>query len=87
MSPFRKIVILAVLVLSSLLRPADVSAQVTRVRGRVIDAFTGEGIPFAGVYFKNSTVGVTNLFVSFVRSVFALRLRFLDKPSGRAERR
>ena len=59
MSPFRKIVILAVLVLSSLLRPADVSAQVTRVRGRVIDAFTGEGIPFAGVYFKNSTVGVT----------------------------
>lgn len=36
-----------------------VSAQTTRVKGRVIDASTKEGIPFAGVYFKNSTVGVS----------------------------
>ena len=37
----------------------DASAQATKVRGRVVDAVTGEGIPFAGVYFKNSTVGVS----------------------------
>ena len=37
----------------------DASAQSTKVKGRVVDAVTGEGIPFAGVYFKNSSVGVT----------------------------
>lgn len=35
------------------------NAQATKVKGRVLDASTGEGIPFAGVYFKNSTVGVS----------------------------
>ena len=40
--------------------PAAVaSAQSTKVKGRVTDASTGEGIPFAGVYFKNSTIGVS----------------------------
>lgn len=42
-----------------LLLPLDVFAQATKVRGRVVDASSGEGIPFAGVYFKNSTVGVS----------------------------
>lgn len=37
----------------------DASAQATKVKGRVVDASTGEGIPFAGIYFKNSTVGVS----------------------------
>ena len=37
----------------------DSFAQSTKVKGRVVDASSGEGIPFAGVYFKNSTVGVT----------------------------
>lgn len=35
------------------------SAQTTRVRGRVTDADTGEAIPFAGVFFKGTTVGIT----------------------------
>ncbi len=34
-------------------------AQTTRVRGRVTDAQTGEGVSFAGVYFEGSTVGVS----------------------------
>ncbi|MCI1640040.1 MAG: DUF5686 and carboxypeptidase regulatory-like domain-containing protein [Bacteroidales bacterium] len=34
-------------------------AQTTKVKGRVTDASTGEGIPFANVYFKNTTIGVT----------------------------
>lgn len=34
-------------------------AQSTKVRGRVIDESTGEGIPYAGVFFKGSTVGAT----------------------------
>ena len=33
-------------------------AQTTKVRGRVTDD-TGEGIPFAGVYFKGTTTGIT----------------------------
>jgi hypothetical protein len=33
-------------------------AQTTKVRGRVTDE-TGEGVPFAGVYFKGTTVGIT----------------------------
>ncbi len=34
-------------------------SQSTRVKGRVTDDTTGEAIPFAGIYFKNSTVGVS----------------------------
>ena len=37
----------------------DVLSQTTKVKGRVVDAVTREGIPFAGVYFKNSTIGVS----------------------------
>ena len=33
-------------------------AQITKIKGRVTDSQTGEGIPFAGVYFKDSKVGV-----------------------------
>ena len=47
-----------ILLTTSLLSP-DASAQATKVKGRVVDSSTGEGIPFAGVYFKNSTVGVS----------------------------
>jgi len=32
--------------------------QTTKVRGRVVDT-EGEGIPFVGVYFENSTIGIT----------------------------
>ena len=37
----------------------NVFAQATKVKGRVVDASSGEGIPFAGVYFNNSTTGVS----------------------------
>lgn len=43
-----------------LIIPAVLSAQPTRVKGRVTDSATGEGIPFAGIYFKNSTIGVSS---------------------------
>jgi len=35
-------------------------AQPTRVKGRVTDADTGEGIPFCGVYFQGTTIGITS---------------------------
>ena len=35
-------------------------AQSTRVKGRVTDISTGEGIPFAGIYFMGSTVGTSS---------------------------
>ncbi len=51
--------ILSVTVLLTALSPDNAAAQATKVKGRVVDASTGEGIPFAGIYFKNSTVGVS----------------------------
>jgi len=35
-------------------------AQSTRVKGRVVDSETGEGIPFAGLFFKNTYIGVSS---------------------------
>ena len=51
-------ILIQILLVSSVLSP-DTAAQATRVRGRVVDAVTGDPIPFAGVYFKNSSIGVT----------------------------
>ncbi len=51
--------ILSVTVLLTALSPDNAAAQATKVKGRVVDTSTGEGIPFAGIYFKNSTVGVS----------------------------
>jgi len=42
-----------------------VSAQSTRVRGKVTDASTGEPIPFASVSFRGTTIGTTADFEGF----------------------
>jgi len=57
-SPWKYLIIL---ICSSIfiLLPKDIWAQTTKVKGRVVDVDTGEGIAFVGVYFKNSTVGTT----------------------------
>ena len=34
-------------------------AQETKVRGRVTDAVTGEPVPFTGVYFQGTTIGMS----------------------------
>ena len=54
MKPGLKVLCTAALLFASLL----CGAQTTKVRGRVTDE-SGEGIPFAGVYFKGTTVGIT----------------------------
>ena len=54
MKPGLKHLITACLLFASLV----CGAQTTKVRGRVTDE-AGEGIPFAGVYFKGTTVGIT----------------------------
>lgn len=41
------------------LLPADLYAQSTKVKGRVVDDENGEGVPFAGVFFKGTTIGVS----------------------------
>lgn len=43
-----------------LLITTTLSAQPTRIKGRVTDEDTGEGIPFVGIYFKNTTIGVSS---------------------------
>ena len=50
-----RLIVLSVL----LLVPALVSAQVTRVRGKVTDSVTGHGIPYALVYFEGTMKGVS----------------------------
>ena len=42
-----------------LLAAFSVAAQTTKVKGRVIDGDTGEGIPFASVFFEGTTIGVS----------------------------
>ena len=42
-----------------LLAAIAVSAQSTRVRGKVLDANTGEPIPFVSVYFDNTEIGIS----------------------------
>lgn len=51
--------LLAILFLTMFHAGTDVLAQTTKVKGRVTDADSGEGIPFAGVYFKGTTIGVS----------------------------
>ena len=42
-----------------LLLSAGASAQVSKVRGRVIDAETGEPVPYAAVFFDGTSIGVS----------------------------
>lgn len=39
--------------------PIALSGQSTKVKGRVVDAATGEGIPFASIFFQGTSVGVS----------------------------
>lgn len=50
---------LSVLVLPLLLVHLLLPAQVTKVRGQVLDAETGAPVPFAGVFFTGTTVGIS----------------------------
>lgn len=50
---------IAAVMLMSLLFPSFVAAQTTKVKGRVTDASTGEGIPFASVFFVGTSIGVS----------------------------
>lgn len=40
-------------------------AQTTKVKGSVVDAATGEPVPFANIYFPGTTIGVTTDFDGF----------------------
>ena len=48
-----------IVILVLLLAAAQLSAQTTKVIGTVHDAETGEPVPFAGIYFKDTTIGLT----------------------------
>ena len=50
-----RLVISLILSLASILA----AAQSTRVKGSVVDAETGDPIPFAGIYFDGTTIGTT----------------------------
>lgn len=48
-----------ILLVGTLLLGTEISAQPTRVRGKVTDATTGAPIPFASVLFPNTTIGIS----------------------------
>ena len=48
-----------VLSIALLLLAFGASAQVTKVRGRVIDAETGDPVPYAAVFFDGTSIGVS----------------------------
>ena len=45
--------------LLGLVLPLLAAAQNTKVKGRVTDAATGEGIPFVAVYYEGTTIGIS----------------------------
>ena len=47
------------LILALLFSVLQLNAQTTKVIGVVVDAETGEPVPFAGLYFKGTTIGLT----------------------------
>ena len=54
----KKVLSVILLVMLSLAAGAQ-TRSTTKVRGIVTDADTGEPIPFAGIYFKDTTIGLT----------------------------
>ena len=55
MNRLLRIVLSAVLLLAS----SGISAQVSKVRGRVVEAGTGVPVPYAAVFFDGTSIGVT----------------------------
>ena len=51
---FKRFALLAALLLAA----TSLSAQTTKVRGRVTDE-SGEAVPFVAVFFEGTTVGIT----------------------------
>ena len=51
---------IAVISLLLALLSSVLAAQTTKVRGTVIDAETREPIPFAGVYFEGTSIGISS---------------------------
>jgi hypothetical protein len=53
-------ILLALMAVMLLVFPqVNAAAQSTRVKGRVTDAETGEGVPFAGLVFEGTTIGLS----------------------------
>src|SRR5262245_28048775 len=60
------LLVLSVLLLASSLVATELRAQATKISGRVTDALTNEGIPFANVAFKGTNIGaVTDINGNF----------------------
>ena len=54
----KRIVAILIFLLSAFTLGAQ-NSSTTKVRGTVVDADTGEPIPFAGIFFKDTTIGLT----------------------------
>ena len=54
-----KVLATLTLITLSLVASITAGAQSTKVKGRVTDAETGEGLPFVGIFFQGTTIGVS----------------------------
>ena len=61
-TPLRKRMQKYFLYIAALLICTSISAQTTKVKGTVKDAYTGEPLPFVNIWFPGTTVGVTTDF-------------------------
>lgn len=55
----RLVCCLATVLIFVLVSVCAASAQTTKIKGRVTDADTGEGLPFAGLVFEGTTIGLS----------------------------
>ena len=55
----KKVLLIIISVVLATLSVCAQTRSTTKVRGTVVDADTGEPIPFAGIYFKDTTIGLT----------------------------
>ncbi|MBO4475866.1 MAG: carboxypeptidase-like regulatory domain-containing protein [Bacteroidales bacterium] len=55
----KKVLLAILLVFLAALSLGAQTRSTTKVRGTVVDADTGEPVPFAGIYFKDTTIGLT----------------------------
>lgn len=55
----------------------ELSAQTTKVRGRVTDAKTGEPLPLVSISFVGTTIGITTDLTDIIQLKPALKCRRL----------
>jgi hypothetical protein len=55
----KKLLLIIIVFFTCLIFPTLAQAQLTKIRGKIIDQVTEKPVPFANIFFKNTTIGVS----------------------------